>query len=219
MRILIGVLASELPIYRRLVDEGLRKTWARNVDPDVEILYYYRGSNTTVVDGAKVFFDSPEGIFHLAHRTAAFFEYILANKRFDFLFRTNVSSYVNIANLRTMLSDKPRQGFFNAVVGDYHGRPFASGAGYVLTPDLIQLAVDHRQRWIQEGYDDVSLSFALQDLGIALRPGRRQDFETVQQVEAIDTSHYHFRCKSFDDSERRTDCQIMQRIHEILNRR
>lgn len=219
MRILVGVIASELPVYRRLEEEGLRKTWADtdDGDEDVEIVYYYGGARSTRVEGDRVFFPVPEGLENIGRKTVAFFDHILGGKQFDYLLRTNCSSYVSIANLKAFLSDKPSGNFWSAVVTGFGDREFASGAGYILTPDLVKLVADNRDK-LDHGipYDDVSLSFLLQDLGIRLVPGRRQDFQTVEQVAAIDASHYHFRCKSFDDSDRVTDCQIMRRVHEVM---
>src|SRR6185295_16104042 len=104
-RILIGVLAVEQPVYQRLVEEGLRKTWPRDVGGDVEILYYYGGRATTTVDGDRVFFPTAEGVFNVAGKTALFFRHVLEHRTFDYLFRTNCSSYVDIPNLRRFLAD------------------------------------------------------------------------------------------------------------------
>ena len=213
MKLLIAVIASEEPLYQRLIDEGLKKTWAANEDDDVEVVYYYGGRPSTVVEGDSVFLSVPEGVENIGRKTIEFFKYALANKTCNYLFRTNCSSYVDVVNLKNFLEDKPREDFFSSSVATFAGRPFASGSGYVLSHDLVEKVVANERLWDHRLLDDVALSFLLQDLGVALRPSTRQDVSSVDDVDKLDTSQYHFRCKSFGLGGRRTDCQVMHYIH------
>src|SRR5271157_292661 len=215
MKLLIGVIASEEPLYQRLIEEGLKRTWAMAED-DVEIVYYYGGRSSTTVEGDKVFFPVLEGVENIGRKTIEFFRFARERKIFDWLIRTNCSSYIDIANLKRFLLNKPREIFFSAVVNHYAGRPFASGSGYILSSDLVRKVIDNEQSWNHRLLDDVAISFLLQDLGIQLQPGSRQDFQSVDQVALIDTDQYHFRCKSFGPNGHRIDCEIMKRIHQAM---
>jgi hypothetical protein len=219
MRLLVGVIASKLPEFQRLICDGQRTTWANHAlrPPDTHVLFYYGESPSTTVRDDEIYFPLPEGYDYIICKTMAFFEHALKHIPFDYLLRTNCSSYVDLAGLKKHLSDKPRSKYFSAVIGHENGRPFASGAGYVLTPDLVELAVKHRQKVdFPHCPDDVILSNLLQDLGATIIPARRQDFQTLSQVSQIDRSIYHFRCKAYEGG-RRVDDRLMRRVHELLH--
>ncbi len=218
MRIVVGVIASEEPPYRRLIEQGLRKTWGSASCAGTEVIYYYGGLSSLIVDGDKVFFPFPETYGNIGRKTIAFFEWLLASKPFDYVFRTNCSSYVNLTNLTRFLSSAPRTRFCSAILGKHGTRPFLSGCGYALSRDMAQLVVSNRNRWDHHLVDDVAISLLLQDAGATLQLGRRQDFESVDQVAGVDASHYHYRCKTFDGSNRHNDCEIMARIHQVVRK-
>ena len=216
MKLLIAVIASTEPLYQRLIDDGLRRTWATNVE-DVEIVYYYGGNPTTIVEDDSVYLTVPEGVENIGRKTIEFFRFALEKKTFDWLFRTNCSSYIDVPNLKKFLFDKPRENFFSSSIGLFAGRPFASGSGYVLSPDLVQKVCDNAHLWNHHLLDDVALSFLLQDLGVSLQLGSRQDISSPDQP--IDTNQYHFRCKSFGLGGQRLDCEIMRCIHQAMLKR
>lgn len=218
MRLLVAVIASKLPEFQRIINDGQRATWANPKchGPKSDVVFYYGDGSSVIAKDDEVYLPVPEGYENIIRKTTAFFAYALEHRPFDYLFRTNCSSYVHIASLRKHLSDKPRSKYFSAHLGFENGRPFASGAGYVLTPDLVELTIKHREKVdFPHCPDDVILSNLLQDLGVTIVPARRQDFENLTQVERIDRSIYHFRCKAYKDG-RRVDDLLMKRVHALL---
>lgn len=219
MKLLVAVTASKLPEFQHIINEGQRATWANTHcrDPESNVVFYYGDSSTVITSNDEVYLPVPEGYENIIRKTTSFFAYALEHLNFDFLFRTNCSSYVDIPGLRKHLADKPRAHYFSGFLGYLEGRPYASGSGYILTPDLVELAVKHRSKVdFPQCPDDAVLSYLLQDLGATLRPARRQDFETTAQVSRIDRSVYHFRCKAYDHG-RRVDDRLMRRVHELLH--
>lgn len=221
MKILVGVIASELPEYQTIIREGQRRTWA---DPSTvknsgdEVVFYYGGRDATTIAGDEVYFPIPEGFDYIMKKTIAFFRLALRTRDFNYLFRTNCSSYVNLANLKKNLQDAPRRGYFSSVTGFVHPdkRRSASGSGYALSRDLVELVMRNQERVDRFGCpDDVMLSFLLEDLGYPFREGRRQDFTSLAGVKHIDPSHYHYRCKVYRDG-KRIDHELMRAIHEKL---
>ena len=65
-------------------------------------------------------------------KTLAAFNVSLQKFEFDYIFRTNVSSYLNLGGLQRFVDDKPRNGFYAGVVGNHQGINFASGCGYFI---------------------------------------------------------------------------------------
>lgn len=225
MKIIIGVLGCTNSLFQLLINEGIKKTWGKHCNLDnVEVVYYFGHDNSSVViEHDKIFFPTDDGLANVAQKSLLFYEYLNTNKTYDFLFRTNCSSYVNIQNLLNFLHNKPKQNFFSAFIGDHYGRQFASGSGFVITKDLVELIIKNKHLYDNALVDDLALSFALTDLGIKITQGRRQNFISPQQVHnEIDTTHYHYRCKSRNVvrnlQDTLVDVEIMKTIDNLLKK-
>jgi hypothetical protein len=199
MKLLISVLSCKQPSFETLKEDGIKKTWGSTVYKDTEIVYYY-GSNyeTCIENNDEIFVNVPEAPFNISKKDIVFFSYILKKKKFDYMFRTNVSSYVNVEKLRTHLLNKPKERYFSALIGNLNGMPFASGSGYIITPDLLNLIVSNYQNYNYCLPDDVAISHFLQQHNIDIIPAKRQNFESVKDISysSIEQDIYHFRCKS-----------------------
>src|SRR5690349_21252351 len=129
MKTLVLVLASRESPYPALV-EAIRRTWARATVVDVEVLFYFGGDALSVSEWA-VYLPVPDDSRRLGDKTIACFEQVLSTHEFDLVFRTNCTTYVDLANLRHYVSTEA------AAVGYYAGKgashdsvDFAVGSGY-----------------------------------------------------------------------------------------
>ena len=95
MKILISVLSLNKEPYVGL-EKTIRETWGAEQHKDVEVIYYYGDYNETNMEGDRLFLDSPEGLMNVGHNTLKMYEYVLGNYDFDYIYRTNSSSYINI---------------------------------------------------------------------------------------------------------------------------
>lgn len=222
MKLLIGVLACDDEIFTPLINNGIKTTWGCEKHDNVEIVYYYGKKGHTFQEDSNVYLDIEESRPNIGHKTLKFFEYILKNKRFDFLFRTNASSYVNIKNLQKYLGDKPFSGFYSGFIGRENGVDFASGSGYTITPDLVSLSVNRQEYFNHSMIDDVALSNQLRAFGHIPLAARRQNFFEPENVfNDIDKTQFHYRCRSVCNGDRdarsvELDTKIIQNIHKAL---
>lgn len=141
---------------------------------------------------------------------------------FDYVYRPNVSSYVDLARLRETASRMPRQ----ACYAGYPGRPpaegptFASGAGILMSWD-VAVSVAQYRGWRWGAIDDVAVGECCADLGIGLVPLPRVDLTDPQSAELITDdelrSVFHFRCKSGGDA-LRSDVATMVRLHQRIEK-
>jgi hypothetical protein len=214
LRILVLVLAARVAPYPAFV-EKIRQTWASAAEDRVEVLVYYGGDRYAAAD-ADVALPVPDDLAHVGEKTIACFEHVLDSRAFDIVFRTNCSSYVDLPNLRAFVdARRPRERFYAGVLGEHEETAFASGSGYFLTRDLVELVVAHADEWDHSQLDDVALGKLLRSHGIAPVSAPRQDVRGLPDLERLDTSHFHFRCKT-DSRGRRGDMELMCGIDNVF---
>lgn len=211
-KILISVLSLQQDPYINL-EETIRQTWGKNNDNDIKIIYYYGDSQETYLMNDKLFINSPEGLYNIGKKTLKMFDYCYNNFEFDYMFRTNSSSYINITELKNFLIDKPKKKFYCGHVGNFLGNiKFASGSGYFISRDLVEFVLNNQNEWDHNLIDDVSLGKLLTSHGYEITQGKRCD---LQIDSTIDSNHYHYRVK--DSTNRNNDILLINSIHNKLN--
>lgn len=117
---------------------------------------------------------------------------------FDYVIRTNVSSIFIFSRRFEFLKTLPR-------TQCYCGLPlcwphYASGAGIILSPDMVQLMVDHIDELMDvKPIDDQMISQFLIQYGIPLIPATQMYISSLEQWNAVKDSIpediFHFRAK------------------------
>ncbi len=116
-RIVVLVLASDDGGYDRMV-EAVRATWARKPPREVTVLYCYghrKGHEVrkdTYLEADCLYSDVPESRSNLFEKTMRSFRWILDHLEFDYIFRCNCGSYVDLPNLVNFIQDKPSSRFY-----------------------------------------------------------------------------------------------------------
>lgn len=215
MKILISVLSLNKEPYIGL-EKTIRETWASENHEDVEVIYYYGDSNEIKLIGDRLFLDSPEGLMNIGHKTLKMYEYILENFTFDYIFRTNSSSYVNIEKLKEFISDKPKEKFYSGVIGTFNGGlKYASGSGYFISKDLVNVVILNKGDWDHRIIDDVSLGKLMGGMNITIYEGRRYDIPYNYTYDPEMINHYHYRLKTIS-MDRNGDVMKMKELHKEL---
>lgn len=140
---------------------------------------------------------------------------------FDYIFRTNVSSYLDLKGLQRFVAAKPRNSFYAGAIGNHEGIDFASGCGYFISRDLVIKVLSNRELWDHNYIDDVSLGKLLtQDLNIDIQEVKRVDLNStgLDMDRIIDNSlsTFHYRCKATNPD---VTIQIMKSLHKLLKNR
>jgi len=206
-KILICVLSLEEDPYISL-EKTIRDTWASKSYPNVDIIYYYGGSDGIKMVGDKFYSNTPEGLYNIGYKTLNMFDYVLNNMEFDYIFRTNSSSYVNIEKLLDFIKDKPKEKFYSGVIGNHGGINFASGSGYFISKDLVGLVVRERDKWDHTLIDDVSLGKLMSENNVKIYRGERCDITNYSHYM---NNYYHYRVKT--ENNRNNDIKLMFILH------
>jgi hypothetical protein len=217
MKILILVLSLDDQGFYTELYKKQKETWDSESVEGVETMYYFGNSQSNFIDKKNIYTDVKEQLTFCGYKTLTAFN-LIKDLEFDYIFRTNSSSYVDKKLLLEFIKDKPKENFYSGVIGNYHGLPFASGSGYFLSKDLLKYVLENRNEWNHQVIDDVSVGIMMLQKNTKIYPGKRFDLtdESYQNLFNIDPYHYHYRCKM--QSNRLMDIENMQKIHIIKNR-
>jgi hypothetical protein len=214
MKTLVLVLGCRAHPYPALI-ETIESTWAAEEVDDVSVLFYYGGTEHRRA-GRHLYLPVPDDLPNVGRKTIAAFDYALGEVDFDVVFRTNCSSYVDLVNLREhVLTRAPGPRFYAGLIGMHDGVTFASGSGYLLGRDLVELAVRERAAWDHDLVDDVALGAVLDRHGVRPEPVPRPYYGSAEEVVDVDTSLFHFRCHT-DSPGRREDAAVMRELHRAF---
>lgn len=201
-------------IYENLV-KSIRETWGSDSVEGIETIYYYgnNGNEQTVLIRDELFTTSKEGMNNLGCKVIESLEYVLHNVEFDYVFKMNCSSYLNKQALKDLLVGKPKQGYYAGVISEHRNVRFASGAGSILSRDVIKTIVDNKGDWDHSYIEDVSIGKLLSENGIMPSKVDRVDVIHGVNEDLINRKAHHYRCKNKRD--RRVDIVIMNELYRV----
>lgn len=236
IKILILVASCNNPIYyNKIINKGILKTWDSTKTDNTDTYYYYGNNPNQDIDNNKILLKTDESLKSLGKRTLECFEFCLKEFPFDYIYRTNVSSYIHKKNLYEFLMDKPLVNFYCGVKGNFKGHiPFASGAGMCFSRDVIEYLVNNKYNLDTNLIDDVAIGKLLKDIPIA--SANRLDFIfygrdfarkrkqlicklaktklKCQLTSETIKNYHHFRCKC--EKDRNVDIVAMREIHRLF---
>ena len=151
-------------------------------------------------------------------KTLDAFDASLLEFEFDYIFRTNVSSYLDIEGLQKFVSGQPRNNFYAGAIGNHQGIDFASGCGYFISRDLVSMVLSNRDLWDHNLIDDVSLGKLLtKELKIDIQGIKRIDLNSTEMdldhIRGNPLNVFHYRCKAPNPD---ITIQIMKTLHKLF---
>ena len=172
------ILASDTtPEY--LEFQTLQRSWM-NKTPGVDCYFYKAHPNLPqdiFLAGDTLMIKLEESFDTVYEKTLRAFEYFAPRfHEYDFVYRTNLSTYTHCPSLFNYCMSLPRAKTCAAVIGgEGHPLEFPGGSGILITPDLIERFLEERPEKIYQ--DDVTLGVALKRWGINMVSFRRGDYE------------------------------------------
>jgi len=213
-RIVVIVLANDEYGYDKMV-QACRNTWAKpeNIPDNIIVVYNYGhrsgvqiDQNTSFLLNDCLYTDAVENRTNLMRKTIMAFNWFDNQDLidFDYVFRTNCGSYIQLDKLSDFVENKPTEKFYSGINNFEYNIKYASGAGFFLSRDLIKLICEHPTDINYDGrtgkLDDVSIGdFLVEKNGIKLDDSsERQDLSFVHNNSintdfSPDCYHYYFR--------------------------
>tara|TARA_B100001250_G_scaffold169750_1_gene146197 strand:+ start:30820 stop:31725 length:906 start_codon:yes stop_codon:yes gene_type:complete len=185
-----------------------KKVFFNQPDSTSEIYWYKRGTEEELqgldscLSENDLFINADDSSLGMGEKTIIAFKWLIENSNFEYIFRTNTSSYVSIKKLRSFINDnyKNEKYVYSGLIhktNDSTKMPisFASGSGFLLNRKTVELILENLEKWQHEYWDDVSLGILLRDLNILPTQGKRFDIEGNVFKQDINLDNYHYRCR------------------------
>lgn len=167
--------------------------------------------------------DSSTGWDQILTNSFSAFDWVDRNIDYDFIIRTNVSTYWNIPVLIDLLKKVEDPLLYAGNVANNLGQTYVEGDGIILSRDTVKVLLKNLDKVDSSIIDDVSLGMTLEMLKIAPthipRPWIRK-FKQARSVELFNKS-YSVRCKAEFRKGKltvRIDPLIMKIVHNRLLR-
>lgn len=167
MKILILLQSSQQERY--LNEEQLcRFTWLRGVDCEY---YFYRGDGGDDVvdeDAHMICVKDGDDLYNTGNKTLKAFS-LIKDFDFDYVVRTNCSTYLNVKNIQEFVNTLPGGEDENVYAGRYLKNsesldvPFPRGCFYIISKHLLNVILEC-QSLVKTGFigvDDVMIGFIL----------------------------------------------------------
>ena len=168
MKLLILILATRQNPWERIIREGIFETWAAKVYDNIRIIPYYGNNEKCEEKNGDLLLTSPCEDY--TKKTLEAFKYLLENYEFDYILRTNVSTYVRVEKFYNWLKNKPRKEYYAgfAIKGQIPSEKWiAAGINMIYSWDIIKKFVDNMDS-IDGNLDDQSLGWFLIQNGVDL---------------------------------------------------
>jgi hypothetical protein len=180
-----------------------RAVWRsyRASDPDIQAFFIRMDESAPEegeLRGDTLFFKGKEGFIPaILQKTICAFTYASAHLEFDYILRTNLSSFYRLSTFKNAVDTLPRDRCYAGVIGHCNNTHYASGAGFVMSKDMVHTLIENKHRLPYHIIDDVAIGSLMTSLGYAPLALARHDLCGNQLPPFEIPSHmYHFRVKN-----------------------
>lgn len=200
-KIIILVLASDTyPSRRNQMVQ--KKTWVKDQTENIKV-YFYKAGKNTLIQNNDLIVKSGDRADEIGYKNFKAFEWIYKNEDFDFLFRTNTSSFINIKNLESYINNlkRSKDPIYDGIVLNLKNKKnkscikFVSGAGILFNKKAIEVLINNQNEYDHSLWEDVAIGELLNKKSVFPSSGRRYDIRGNIFKQDIDLNHYHYRCR------------------------
>lgn len=217
MKVLILVLSMNDGKHYSEFFETQKKTWD-SIDVDGFRTFYYFGNclENKIIDN-EIHLVVKEDLYNTSKK---FIESLKMIKDFDFdyIVRTNSSSYIDKFKIEEFLKNKPNEKFISGIIGRHESVNFVSGACFFMSKDIVNFILENEKDIDLNIIDDLSLGYFFQkhNIQITNKDVTRfwADKEHIIKTHKISMEYFHYRIFTGSNTERYNDIEIMKLIHE-----
>ena len=178
------------------------------------------------LEGDVLFWKGTESFYPgILNKTLAAMEYCEKTYTFDYILRTNLSSFWHLPRLLEVVDQLPKTNcVFSPYCRGYYILntyvDFPSGCGFISSKDVIQQFISRRDLFLDTVVDDVSFGVCCARLQIPYTESVKYDFCTDNSIITQDMVHtivsngyYHYRVK---DRTRAYDNQVFEFLYNAI---
>lgn len=254
MRVLFLIITSNFKPYLKIQKRGQEKTWIKTIAEYENVDYRYLISDglipprnlhlselhtlpsnkiafpatirkITYADSTSLKVHSSKGWESILFNTLSGFQWSLDHlEDFDFVIRTNVSSYWNIENTLHLLKSLANNGVYAGHTLNSLDTSFIAGDGIILSRDLVELICNQVSKIDSGVIEDVSIGRFLHQRGIIAKHFSRPIVHSLfdcNNPQIYENRTHQVRCKmerNLFGKNYRIDTHLMQALHRNFQR-
>jgi hypothetical protein len=216
MKIIILIIASHAEHYDKMIN--IWKKYMNN-HPNITSFFIMNNENIpedVIVEQDIMYVNSNETyVPGILHKTVKCIEYCLNNFEFDFIYRTNLSSFLVLDKLYDFININ-KSIDYGGVIGFYEGIYYSSGSGFFISKDTCKYLVDNESKLKIHLIDDIAIGELLIKKYEITPILRINTFEHENCDFNIFKNNYifHFRCKFENRSE--VTISTMNKLYDLF---
>lgn len=201
--LVLNIASDDYPVYMEL--EKLWRSYM-HYDPEHVECYFIRGNPNLLTDyeilGDTIWSKTSESFVPgILNKTILSMEAMLPRmKEFDYVVRTNLSTFFIFPRLLKFLETAPKSNFYNGVIGTRYS--WVSGGAIVMSTDIAELFIKNKEFFIgnTSTADDLVMAFFITSKKINFTSHERADFYSIGMWNAnknnISDTVFDFRIKN-----------------------
>lgn len=216
MNIIILIIASDEDT--KYIE--MQNIWRRYMNNHSNIKSFFIKSTNNI--DQNVIIDNSENTMYIKNhetyipgilqKTISAIEFCIRNFEFDYIYRTNLSSLLDINKLYNFILNTSIK--YGGVIGNYNGIKYASGSGFLLSKDTSLYLVENNNLLNYQVIDDISIGELL---------NKKYNIDYIKRFNIVglednyflyDNDIFHFRCK-FDPHHSIT-LDIMNKLYKNI---
>jgi hypothetical protein len=199
--IVLIIDSDDLPVYAHY-----RNTIKKYMNTSCNMLSFFirfdaNLENDVKLENNTLFFKGNDSMIPgILQKTIKAFNYCLDNYSFDFILRTNLSSFYNYRLLEKFVySLKKNDMVFGFELWSYNIR-FPSGSCFIMSRDTIKLCANYDYKFMYNYPDDVCIGEVITKYNMQISKMERYDYtsQSIQYEPEMNNKYYNFRVKSDD---------------------
>ena len=159
--------------------------------------------------------DTDDKYENIALKTFLAFKEIYIKYEFDYIFRTNTSSFIDFNNFEKYIDNNSEKLSFSGIkLKVNEGDEIASGAGIFLSRKNIKLILDNEKKFDFSLPDDVAIARLLKSFNIHPENSTRRDLKQIPSPSQIyNSTDFHYRCRLDPAYHRILEPQLMKYLN------
>lgn len=191
-KVLILVVSSKT--YPSYVNQIFQKaSWVRR--SRYPVLFYFGGASKIKIKRNNLYLTSSTKFVDMGKKTLEAFEYVNQNYDYDFILRTNNSSYIDSIALEKLVESINSENFCGGVIGQEGKSKFVSGAAYLIDKHIVNLVLENKDKWDHSLLDDIAISILLDDQDITFTNFERNDVISYPRPTELRYDIFHTRLR------------------------
>jgi hypothetical protein len=158
----------------------------------------------------------PSHIPGILIKTIESLKYIYNNYNFKYIFRTNLSSFIDLNKLFLFTINNSFN--YAAVIGNHNNIQFGSGAGFFLSKECVNYLINKDNINYTKNNDDVIIGEILTPIYPILSIGRIEIFDFNNKIisnnEIKSSNIFHFRCKNINNMD--VTVNNLKKLYELI---